>query len=416
MNDTPGSERQTTGASSPARRLVPLVCVLALGGCVSAADTMMVTGSSFAPPQPIASADAAGDSLFPATSDLAATDTGASAASQTTTAMTTDSAMPEGIDARTRGITQSAPARSIGNLFAANAPTVPVPATDPATTSALSSEAVADGYAQPAANSDDAAAPATAEQTPAATDAEPAAADTAETNETEPPVQASALAEPDRQPSIFNRLFNAPTPSDAAARGSNSVAAAPRPQRAQPKAATPSLREDIRVVRADAKNDARRGGLPGVRRLSSLFEIKTGNDEDGENASGVEMASAAGLARLAPNGLHIQTSRVDTSCLKPRLVRLLKKTERHYRRPVVVTSGFRSPKHNRRIGGATNSRHTTCEAADIQIEGVSKWELAKYLRSLPGRGGVGTYCHTKSVHVDVGTSRDWNWRCRRRKK
>jgi uncharacterized protein YcbK (DUF882 family) len=56
-----------------------------------------------------------------------------------------------------------------------------------------------------------------------------------------------------------------------------------------------------------------------------------------------------------------------------------------------------------------------CAAADIQVEGVGKWELARYLRAMPGRGGVGTYCHTDSVHVDVGPERDWNWRCRRRK-
>ena len=53
--------------------------------------------------------------------------------------------------------------------------------------------------------------------------------------------------------------------------------------------------------------------------------------------------------------------------------------------------------------------------ADIQIKGVSKWELATYLRSLPERGGVGTYCHTASVHIDIGPQRDWNWRCRRKK-
>ena len=68
----------------------------------------------------------------------------------------------------------------------------------------------------------------------------------------------------------------------------------------------------------------------------------------------------------------------------------------------------------RQVRGAKNSMHMYCAAADIQISGVSKWELAKYLRSMPGRGGVGTYCHTESVHVDIGPERDWNWRCRRR--
>ena len=36
-----------------------------------------------------------------------------------------------------------------------------------------------------------------------------------------------------------------------------------------------------------------------------------------------------------------------------------------------------------------------CAAADVQVPGVSKWELANYVRSMPGRGGVGTYCHTE---------------------
>ena len=53
-------------------------------------------------------------------------------------------------------------------------------------------------------------------------------------------------------------------------------------------------------------------------------------------------------------------------------------------------------------------------AADIQIDGVSKWDIATYIRSLPDRGGVGTYCHTDSVHLDTGNARDWNWGCGRK--
>jgi uncharacterized protein YcbK (DUF882 family) len=58
----------------------------------------------------------------------------------------------------------------------------------------------------------------------------------------------------------------------------------------------------------------------------------------------------------------------------------------------------------------------SCEAADIAIQGVSKWTLARYVRSLPGRGGVGIYCRSRFVHVDIGDKRDWSWRCRKRRK
>ncbi|WP_235911706.1 YcbK family protein [Mesorhizobium xinjiangense] len=160
--------------------------------------------------------------------------------------------------------------------------------------------------------------------------------------------------------------------------------------------------------------------LPGVRQ-DSLFEITRksglGNDDDVdlyEESGSVDVASAAGLARLAPNGLLKQTDGVDVGCLKPSLVRVLKTIERHYGKRLIVTSGYRNPERNRRARGARNSLHMYCAAADVQVPGVSKWELAKYVRSMSGRGGVGTYCHTKSVHVDVGPERDWNWRCRRR--
>ena len=163
--------------------------------------------------------------------------------------------------------------------------------------------------------------------------------------------------------------------------------------------------------------------LPGVRDSNSLYEIsrRSGLDDDSDidlhedEEPAVRVASAAGLARLAPNGLTKQTDHVDVACLKPSLVRVLKAVEKNYGRKVVVTSGYRSPDRNRRARGARNSLHMYCAAADVQVEGVSKWELANFVRSMPGRGGVGTYCHTDSVHIDVGPERDWNWRCRRRK-
>ena len=160
--------------------------------------------------------------------------------------------------------------------------------------------------------------------------------------------------------------------------------------------------------------------LPGVRANSELFDLvrKSGGSDDSdvdfyEEEGSYQVAAATGLARLAPHGLLKQRGDVDTSCFKPRLVHMLKAIERHYGKRVIVTSGYRNPEHNRRVRGARKSAHMDCAAADIQVAGVSRWELAQFARKLPGRGGVGTYCHTASVHVDVGAERDWNWRCPR---
>lgn len=48
--------------------------------------------------------------------------------------------------------------------------------------------------------------------------------------------------------------------------------------------------------------------------------------------------------------------------------------------PVIVTSGYRSPEVNRRIGGAANSQHSNGEAADIKCLSISNADLAAWIR------------------------------------
>ncbi|NWJ26428.1 YcbK family protein [Rhizobium sp. RM] len=148
--------------------------------------------------------------------------------------------------------------------------------------------------------------------------------------------------------------------------------------------------------------------LSGRSMMSDEFDDAHLDEEDDQPTGLMKLASLSGLTRIAPNGLFLQTDRVEVGCFKPELVKMIKDVEGHYNSPAIITSGYRPPKGVRR-----GSKHYTCDAADIQIKGVSKWELATYLRSLPNRGGVGTYCHTESVHLDTGEPRDWNWRCRR---
>ena len=163
-------------------------------------------------------------------------------------------------------------------------------------------------------------------------------------------------------------------------------------------------------------NTQRMEALPGVR-TKGLFGIFGSENQRPESLDDpIEVASVSNLARRGNFGLLLQRPDVKVGCFPQSLVRILKKVERRFGRTPIVTSGYRSRAKNRRIRGARNSTHINCTAADIQVKGVSKWQVAKYLRSIPNRGGVGTYCHTNSVHIDVGKKRDWNWRCRRKKR
>lgn len=120
-------------------------------------------------------------------------------------------------------------------------------------------------------------------------------------------------------------------------------------------------------------------------------------------------ASKTEVARVAGHGIIHAHEQVITSCFPKRLRRLLAKVSKHYGKPVYVTSGHRSKAYNRKVNGRKRSAHLTCEAADIGVKGVSKYQLAKYVRGLRGIGGVGVYRCSPWVHIDIRQRRDWNW-------
>jgi Peptidase M15 len=115
--------------------------------------------------------------------------------------------------------------------------------------------------------------------------------------------------------------------------------------------------------------------------------------------SPVRAESASGVVRQTPS--------VALGCLKPELMGILRRASSHYRSEVVVTSGFR--------GGRGRSYHAKCMAADVQIAGVGPAALARWFRGQDDVGGVGTYGHTRSVHVDIAPRRmSWHGRSSRR--
>lgn len=87
-----------------------------------------------------------------------------------------------------------------------------------------------------------------------------------------------------------------------------------------------------------------------------------------------------------------------------RLCGLLETIRKLFGGPLVLLSAYRTPRYNRKVGGATLSQHMKATAGDIRPIDVREVErLAAIVRAnipaLPGLGGWGVY--PQWIHVDV---------------
>jgi uncharacterized protein YcbK (DUF882 family) len=86
----------------------------------------------------------------------------------------------------------------------------------------------------------------------------------------------------------------------------------------------------------------------------------------------------------------------------------------HFQKPININSGYRSPKHNAKVGGAENSQHLLGKAADVVIDGVSPDEVADAIEFLIDnkmmkQGGLGRY--VDFTHYDIrGKKSRWDKR------
>jgi len=74
------------------------------------------------------------------------------------------------------------------------------------------------------------------------------------------------------------------------------------------------------------------------------------------------------------------------------------------KKPIKITSGYRDPSFNKKIGGATQSRHITGEAADLKIQGYTPKQVAAIIEKLISagkmkQGGLGIY--STWIHYDT---------------
>ena len=94
-----------------------------------------------------------------------------------------------------------------------------------------------------------------------------------------------------------------------------------------------------------------------------------------------------------------------------KLVTYLQKIRNHFNASITINSAYRCSIHNKKVGGASSSRHTMGQAADIVVNGVKPAEVAKYAESI-GVLGIGLYETNKDgyfVHIaEPHPSRQFN--------
>jgi hypothetical protein len=74
--------------------------------------------------------------------------------------------------------------------------------------------------------------------------------------------------------------------------------------------------------------------------------------------------------------------------------------------PLLVTSAYRSPEHNKKVGGAKESYHMRGVAFDIRMENQDPHGFELAAREV-GFRGIGYYPKQGFMHIDIGPERTW---------
>lgn len=121
--------------------------------------------------------------------------------------------------------------------------------------------------------------------------------------------------------------------------------------------------------------------------------------------------STSGSTKLSTNFTVSEFACNDGSeaiFVAPALVTILQKIRTNFGTPVTITSAYRTPTYNTKVGGVTGSQHVLGTAADIVVSGVTPATVAAYVETLmPNTGGIGIYA--SFTHVDVRETKSrWN--------
>lgn len=85
------------------------------------------------------------------------------------------------------------------------------------------------------------------------------------------------------------------------------------------------------------------------------------------------------------------------------MVDILELLRNELKSPIIITSGYRTPNHNTKVGGAKYSYHMRGMAVDIRVNGKSPKKVEKALDNIVPNCGIIVY--NNWVHFDTRTKK-----------
>ena len=151
-------------------------------------------------------------------------------------------------------------------------------------------------------------------------------------------------------------------------------------------------------------------GLAGTNTINAIkdFQSKNGLGVDGI-VGNTTMTKLNGSAPSHYTCKYFKDSEFNCPCCglnyqKDGIKRIADEIREHFGSPAIITSGTRCAKHNKEVGGVSNSYHLYGNAIDIYVQGVSGQQLLNFCKEIVNRGSARyTYYITgQACHIDTG--------------
>ena len=93
------------------------------------------------------------------------------------------------------------------------------------------------------------------------------------------------------------------------------------------------------------------------------------------------------------------------------LMAKLQELRDEFGKPLNLTSGYRCPEHNKKVGGVPNSYHLKGMAVDIDMSKIRGFDRYKLISLVFSLGFTGVGIDKEFIHIDVqeGLGKSWGY-------